>query len=65
MSPNILRRCSICKRFHAAYRVPEVGTLCYDCWKSLYGKPDEPKEGETKPGAGSNRKSGRQPREKG
>jgi len=43
MSKHILRRCSICKKFHASYRVPESGSrvkyLCLDCWKSIYGTP--------------------------
>ena len=33
----ILRRCSLCKKYHASYRVedPKQGVtyLCYDCWK--------------------------------
>lgn len=36
MAGQKLRRCSICKRFHAAYLVPELGRdnghLCYECW---------------------------------
>jgi hypothetical protein len=35
---KILRRCTICKKFHASYLVddPELGKcyLCYSCWKS-------------------------------
>ncbi len=41
MTPKILRRCGVCKRYHAAYRV--VGSeqiiryLRYDCWHALEG----------------------------
>lgn len=38
MAPKILRRCTICKKFHASYLVEdaEFGKcyLCYSCWKS-------------------------------
>jgi hypothetical protein len=38
VSRKILRRCSLCKKFHAAYLVedPELGEiiLCYSCWKA-------------------------------
>lgn len=38
MSPKVLRRCSICKKFHAAYVVedPQLGKLhlCLSCWKA-------------------------------
>ncbi len=37
-----LRRCSICKRYHAEYLVPEDGIqrhYCYDCWKAKFGAP--------------------------
>ena len=38
MTPKILRRCDVCKRFHAEYRVvaPDQGIryLCYECWKA-------------------------------
>ena len=39
-----LRRCHICKKFHASYLVdaPDLGGqvyLCYDCWKARYGSP--------------------------
>jgi hypothetical protein len=40
MSPNVLRRCSLCKRYHASYLVPESEFgkvyLCYDCWKARH-----------------------------
>jgi hypothetical protein len=46
MSPKILRRCSICKRFHASYRVEDpalgIGYLCYDCWKGRQTMTKEP-----------------------
>lgn len=36
MPPNVLRRCSLCKNFHASYLVedPRLGKLylCYSCW---------------------------------
>lgn len=39
MSPKILRRCSICKKYHASYRVehPQLGVLllCYTCWSAV------------------------------
>ena len=35
---KILRRCTICKKFHASYLVedPQLGKcyLCYSCWKA-------------------------------
>ncbi len=38
MPPKILRRCTVCKQFHASYLVedPNRGKiyLCYDCWKA-------------------------------
>jgi hypothetical protein len=38
MPPKILRRCTICKKFHASYLVEDVESgkyyLCYSCWKS-------------------------------
>jgi hypothetical protein len=46
MSPNVLRRCSLCKRFHASYLLPdsEFGKLylCYDCWKACYAPQPTP-----------------------
>jgi hypothetical protein len=47
MSPKILRRCSICKNFHASFLVidPQQGKLylCKDCWKARFSpKPDDP-----------------------
>ena len=57
MPPKILRRCTICKKFHASYLVEdaELGKyyLCYSCWKSRQEKgvtssedlkPDDHKE---------------------
>jgi hypothetical protein len=39
---KILRRCTICKKFHASYLVddPELGKcyLCYSCWKTRQEK---------------------------
>ena len=39
---KILRRCTICKRFHASYLVEDPifgkGYLCYDCWKARQEK---------------------------
>jgi hypothetical protein len=38
MPGKILRRCTICKKFHASYRVedPELGKyyLCLGCWRA-------------------------------
>jgi len=60
MSAKILRRCTICKNFHASYLVedPELGKcyLCPRCWKARLSKSSEPQTGhstedtETKPG---------------
>ena len=40
MTRKILRRCSLCGKFHAAYLVPEheggKGYYCYACWKATY-----------------------------
>jgi hypothetical protein len=40
MSGRILRRCTVCKRFHASYLVQdaEFGKcyLCYACWKARH-----------------------------
>jgi len=40
MSGHILRRCTLCGKFHASYLVqdPELGKgyLCYTCWKARY-----------------------------
>ena len=41
MRKKILRRCSICKRFHASYLMhdPKYGKryLCSACWKGMQG----------------------------
>ena len=38
---KILQRCDICKKFHAAYAVPETATVtrhyCYTCWMEKFG----------------------------
>jgi len=38
MSAKILRRCTICGKFHASYLVEDPafgkGYLCYSCWKA-------------------------------
>ena len=38
MPGKILRRCTICKKFHASYLVeyPQLGKhyLCYGCWRN-------------------------------
>jgi hypothetical protein len=38
MSPRILRRCSLCQKYHASYLVTDVNLgklyLCYTCWKA-------------------------------
>lgn len=39
MPAGVLRRCSICKRFHAAYQVEEGGQkwlLCKRCWDARF-----------------------------
>jgi hypothetical protein len=40
MPHNILRRCDICGKYHASYRVPDpegkTSNLCYSCWKARY-----------------------------
>ncbi len=46
---KILRRCSVCGKFHASYLVPEhfgrPGYLCRTCWNALYApaarRPDK------------------------
>lgn len=46
MSPKILRRCSICKKFHASYRVehPQLGVLhlCTTCWSTTQAASTPP-----------------------
>jgi hypothetical protein len=49
MPPKILRRCTVCGNFHAAYLVPEheggKGYYCYNCWKARFGpKPESSPE---------------------
>lgn len=48
---KILRRCTICRNFHASYLVddPKLGKcyLCYSCWKAR-----QPKDGEEISGDG-------------
>jgi hypothetical protein len=43
MSARILRRCTICNKFHASYLVPdEEGNpayYCYDCWQTRFALP--------------------------
>jgi hypothetical protein len=43
MSPKILRRCTICEKFHASYLVVDPafgkGYLCYSCWKARQTAP--------------------------
>jgi ribosome-binding protein aMBF1 (putative translation factor) len=42
--PRTLRRCSICKKFHASYLVLEEGKemhYCHACWK-VYCRPAKP-----------------------
>jgi hypothetical protein len=40
MTRKILRRCSLCGKFHAAYLVPEhpggKGYYCCMCWRATY-----------------------------
>ncbi|HEY9075300.1 MAG TPA: hypothetical protein VIO61_02065 [Anaerolineaceae bacterium] len=51
MPPKILRRCTACGKFHAAYLVEDTSGgrqhLCYACWKARQDveslkKPPEP-----------------------
>jgi len=46
MPPKVLKRCSLCKGFHASYLVqdPQLGTLrlCYSCWKARQTAPSAP-----------------------
>jgi hypothetical protein len=46
MPPKTLRRCTICKRFHASYLVfdPKLGKgyYCYDCWQARYATEPSP-----------------------
>ena len=37
--PKILRRCDLCKKFHASTLVPDVGYLCYTCWQAMQAAP--------------------------
>lgn len=56
MSGRILRRCTICKKFHASYLVQdaEFGKvyLCYACWKARYATqpPSAPDQATDRPG---------------
>ena len=49
LAGKILRRCSICKRFHASFQVEGPGgtvSLCYACWKATQAPPPpEPEQG--------------------
>ncbi|MBN1372993.1 MAG: hypothetical protein JW987_13735 [Anaerolineaceae bacterium] len=52
---RILKRCDVCKRFHAAYVVDDPlypggkANYCFKCWKKKFGDAPPPKEqsGET------------------
>ena len=52
MAAKILRRCTLCKRFHASYLVedPERGKyyLCYFCWKARQQQDSVPASAEEK-----------------
>jgi hypothetical protein len=53
MSPKILRRCTICGKFHASYLVVDPafgkGYLCYSCWKARQAaQPVPPAEKDAK-----------------
>ncbi len=49
---RILKRCDVCKRFHAAYVVDDPlypggkANYCLKCWKKMFG--DAPPQGEQK-----------------
>ncbi len=51
MSPKILRRCTICKKFHASYLVEDsqLGKcyLCYTCWKARQDSTPDSQEQQT------------------
>lgn len=56
MRGKILRRCSVCGKFHASYLVPDhpggKGYYCSSCWHALrapkpLGDPGVPRETET------------------
>ena len=63
MPPKVLRRCSLCNNFHAAYLVEDkrLGKLylCYACWKARQAakappqSPGGPEKGEKPAGQGS------------
>ena len=46
MPVGVLRRCSLCKQFHASYiyQDPQLGKLylCYDCWKQKHSPEANP-----------------------
>ncbi|MBN2005665.1 MAG: hypothetical protein JXA21_20075 [Anaerolineae bacterium] len=42
MSPHILKRCDVCKRWGARFLVETASGktyLCYDCWKVRHAPP--------------------------
>lgn len=51
MTGKILRRCTICKKFHAAYLVEDAVLgkirLCYTCWKARQSKSAQQVQSET------------------
>ena len=52
MSPKILRRCTICRKFHASYLMEDTEfgkcCLCCSCWKSRQAKATRVSENMTK-----------------
>jgi len=60
MSPKVLRRCTLCGKFHASYLVNDLpipggkGYLCYTCWMARHG---ETGKGEKESAAAAHKKS--------
>ena len=55
MPGKILRRCTLCKKFHASYLVddPELGKcyLCYTCWKARFSAKEKQQTNESRANA--------------
>ena len=68
-APKVLRRCTICKNFHASYLVedPELGKcyLCLRCWKARSSIYDRHAGGETTPNTSTETANDLNPPERG
>ena len=68
-APKVLRRCTICKNFHASYLVedPELGKcyLCLRCWKARSLIDDRHAGGETTPNTSTETTNDLNPLERG